>query len=290
MADLSDIAPQGSPYLIDLVQVAGVDVSDWSNFRQGRTEDKGKASRNPKYCYEWAFVEKGKVVVINLWFSAIKEHNGKIFQNLNMCKTAHQYEGRIPAEAIWKKRALRMDHALQEAVKNNLPVRVIVQEGQKRGIDQPIDKASKVEKRMLDPVAWAVTKYDWQTGDCTVTRGTLPLHFVDQYTILSKPEEPEQPVKRRKASGQSFIRDREIRDSALRRANGQCEWCSSKGFEMPGGRIYLETHHVTPLSEGGPDNERNVVALCPNHHKEAHYGVNSPAMREELRKKLMKQV
>ena len=40
---------------MDLVKLAGVDVSDWANF-------KGKhASTNPKYCYEWSFIEPGKL-------------------------------------------------------------------------------------------------------------------------------------------------------------------------------------------------------------------------------------
>jgi hypothetical protein len=28
---------------------------------------------NPKYCYDWSFVELGKVVVLNLWHHSMKE-------------------------------------------------------------------------------------------------------------------------------------------------------------------------------------------------------------------------
>jgi 5-methylcytosine-specific restriction protein A len=34
----------------------------------------------------------------------------------------------------------------------------------------------------------------------------------------------------------------------------------------------LEVHHLLALSEDGPDTPENVVALCANHHREAHYG------------------
>jgi 5-methylcytosine-specific restriction protein A len=51
---------------------------------------------------------------------------------------------------------------------------------------------------------------------------------------------------------------------------------------MPDGKVFLETHHVIPLSEGGGDTEGNVVALCPNHHREAHHGANRDRMRIEL--------
>ena len=35
---------------------------------------------------------------------------------------------------------------------------------------------------------------------------------------------------------------------------------------------YLEVHHKIRLSDGGEDTIDNVVALCPNCHRKAHYG------------------
>jgi 5-methylcytosine-specific restriction protein A len=52
---------------------------------------------------------------------------------------------------------------------------------------------------------------------------------------------------------------------------------------MVGGEIYLETHHVIPLSGNGVDHVRNVVAVCPNDHREAHHGER----REEIRSRLL---
>ena len=37
----------------------------------------------------------------------------------------------------------------------------------------PDAKASRVQKRRLDSMAWAVTAYDRHTGKCTLTRGAL---------------------------------------------------------------------------------------------------------------------
>jgi 5-methylcytosine-specific restriction protein A len=51
---------------------------------------------------------------------------------------------------------------------------------------------------------------------------------------------------------------------------------------MVSGAIYLETHHVVPLSENGADHERNVVAICPNDHREAHHGERREAIRTDL--------
>jgi 5-methylcytosine-specific restriction protein A len=49
MSELSEIAPTALQRIIDLVSAAGVDVSDWGNFKGGIA----KAASNPKYCYEW---------------------------------------------------------------------------------------------------------------------------------------------------------------------------------------------------------------------------------------------
>lgn len=44
---------------------------------------------------------------------------------------------------------------------------------------------------------------------------------------------------------------------------------------MPNGQNYLEAHHIIALADDGEDTLRNVIALCPTHHREAHYGVQA---------------
>ena len=68
----------------------------------------------------------------------------------------------------------------------------------------------------------------------------------------------------------------------LGRANGQCEYCNEPGFVMGNRNIYLETHHIIPLSEKGSDDVNNVIALCPNHHREAHFGIHKNELREDF--------
>ena len=48
MSKLNDIAPKEHLRVMDLVREAGIDVSDWQNFKGGAE----KAASNPKYCYE----------------------------------------------------------------------------------------------------------------------------------------------------------------------------------------------------------------------------------------------
>lgn len=67
----------------------------------------------------------------------------------------------------------------------------------------------------------------------------------------------------------------------LQQANGRCELCRDPApFVRADGRPYLEVHHVRRLADGGEDVPENTVALCPNCHREAHYGKPSGARRE----------
>lgn len=63
------------------------------------------------------------------------------------------------------------------------------------------------------------------------------------------------------------------------RARGKCELCERVSpFLTNLGQAYLETHHIFRLADDGPDHPRNMIALCPNCHREAHYGENARAV------------
>lgn len=80
-------------------------------------------------------------------------------------------------------------------------------------------------------------------------------------------------------------RDKIIREYALQRANGYCEYCGSKApFVTKKLRPYLEVHHIYRLSDGGPDDPKWVIALCPNCHRRAHYGKDADKIKEEMAK------
>jgi 5-methylcytosine-specific restriction protein A len=71
-----------------------------------------------------------------------------------------------------------------------------------------------------------------------------------------------------------FIRNPYVVAEVLHRAQGKCEKC---GHEAPflrakDGTPYLEVHHQILLSEGGEDTVENAIALCPNCHRQVHFG------------------
>ncbi|MDL2216757.1 HNH endonuclease, partial [Desulfovibrio sp. OttesenSCG-928-M14] len=73
----------------------------------------------------------------------------------------------------------------------------------------------------------------------------------------------------------TYQRDARVKGWVLKEANGICEGCGQPApFYGADGIPYLEVHHIRQLAEGGSDTIMNVVALCPNCHREMHYGID----------------
>ena len=82
------------------------------------------------------------------------------------------------------------------------------------------------------------------------------------------------------------IRSNVVRKFALREADGVCQGCNNPApFDKRNGDPYLEVHHVTRVSDEGPDHPDNVIALCPNCHSEVHNGKKGDELNERLRQK-----
>lgn len=95
----------------------------------------------------------------------------------------------------------------------------------------------------------------------------------------------------------TYVRDAKVRKNVLERAGGRCEYSSTPNnrslcptFMKRNGNPYLETHHVIKLSEQGRDLESNVIALCANHHREAHFGEHWRRLQDEFLKVLSQKI
>jgi len=95
------------------------------------------------------------------------------------------------------------------------------------------------------------------------------------------------PQSRSEARQICYQRSVMVRSYVLARARGHCEACGRAApFKTNRGEPYLEPHHIRRLSDGGPDDPRFMGAVCPNCHREIHYG----AAGETLNKKLQEVV
>lgn len=173
--------------------------------------------------------------------------------------------------------------AVRHAYEKRLPIRVIVCDGVRRDASDPYASASRVKRRMLDPIPWAAAAYDAATGNWLLKRGPIDVPVADQY---SQDSEEDGLPSRQTTTRNGFARDSEVRRRVRDRSKGYCEFCGEPGFITLAGYRFIETHHVIPMSEGDRDRVDNVVALCPNHHRQAHHGNDMQTIRQALLERL----
>ena len=103
---------------------------------------------------------------------------------------------------------------------------------------------------------------------------------------LSKPDgftHPKQSI----ISSISYYRDPSVKAWVLQNAKGICEVClTAAPFENSDGLPYLEVHHVKRLSDSGSDTVENTIAVCPNCHRNLHFGKNSRELTEIIIRKI----
>lgn len=83
-------------------------------------------------------------------------------------------------------------------------------------------------------------------------------------------------------SGIRYKRDPQVRAAVVSRSQGRCEYCNQAGFVKDDGTAYVETHHIIALAEDGADRVSNVIALCADHHREAHFGAHRVKLEQEF--------
>ena len=100
--------------------------------------------------------------------------------------------------------------------------------------------------------------------------------------IITKPSGNRSPAKQT-AQNTSYVRDAKVAAWVLKNSQGRCETCNQQApFIKHGGDFYLEVHHLRRLADGGSDTTTNAIAVCPNCHRELHYGAKRKSLIEEI--------
>ncbi|MEN3951736.1 HNH endonuclease signature motif containing protein [Iodidimonas sp. SYSU 1G8] len=277
MSEIIKLLPKRKELVFDLLEKIGLDTSDWKSSYSSKNY-----KANPKYCYEWGYAEPGRFIVLNLWHDSLILKDSIVSYQGNYRDDAlvHSRPGGKPA---WARRANKVDLLLQSAFKYNLPIYVIINDGSKRNTGDPNATPSVVTARQLDSEIWSVRNYDSSNGEFELYRSAPQEHYVDQFDLN---DFEQSKAKKIDVFGSAYVRSRTVRAHALTRAAGRCEYCGEPGFRMENGSIYLETHHIVPLGEGGNDTATNVIALCPNDHKKAHYSIGKIEIEKEMKTKI----
>jgi 5-methylcytosine-specific restriction protein A len=111
----------------------------------------------------------------------------------------------------------------------------------------------------------------------------------DFYKLRKKVANIKEKPKKEKLFVLTEYQDRsyQIKQYALLRAKGKCENCGHDApFVNTNNIPFLEVHHIFSLSDEGPDTAINVAAICPNCHKEAHYGKQKENLKNTLSQKI----
>ena len=129
---------------------------------------------------------------------------------------------------------------------------------QKTESKSQIDRWENIKK-------WIIGHLDKQ--NCVDNSITENINLRELKKSLSK----EDPNDKRSTRSTQHKRSNRMKKFALLRAKGKCELCGEWGpFEYKAS-LFLEGHHIIPLSRGGKNKIDNIAALCPNCHRKAHY-------------------
>ena len=128
-------------------------------------------------------------------------------------------------------------------------------------------------------------------GDASLVEGRAAMHSLVASGGLPEvtkcPVGNKQPLRIKVSDREyDFMRDPAVVSWALRRAKGICELCGNCGpFMGRDGYLFLEVHHLDPLSAGGPDTVSNVAAVCPNCHRACHLAPDREKLARLLKDK-----
>jgi 5-methylcytosine-specific restriction protein A len=279
IANSSDFLwPKQKDSIHSILTKLGHDLSDWNNIKVGAA----KAAMNPKYCYNWSFENPGRAVAVCVWCAEITSDEIPIFQANNLRR--EPVSNSIVSKNVWKRRARAVDKDIQTAYLNQLPIDAILLSGTRRDRTDPSAKASRVSRRQLDGVQWAVTEYDFESGDFLLTRGAKPVVPFAQTIDMEAAAFPEGAPRRAFRSHRH--RERRARLAKLKESklkNGDRLVCEvpNCGFDFLKrygaiGEGYAQVHHLEPLSEaprtGIMTTLDKLAIVCANCHAMIHVG------------------
>ena len=103
-----------------------------------------------------------------------------------------------------------------------------------------------------------------------VEQSTKDGHEIRQQRLKSAQKKPNEYAVYVKA----YSRNPDVIAEVLYQAGGICDRCNREApfKKRKDNTPYLEVHHKNRLADGGEDTVNNAEALCPNCHRELHFG------------------
>ncbi|MBB4861200.1 hypothetical protein HNP46_000011 [Pseudomonas nitritireducens] len=303
------LQPRGKSRVYDLLVGLGMDVTHWG-VKEGKVRD--NPATNTAYNDRWAYYDESTgVALLNLWHRNMACSGDEIVYRESFTEKATRYRAmgenyrdlrgkyREQAKSLqargrdWAEKAMELNSILFKCFNGAGTFHVAIIAGDQTDGNE----ADSVKARELDSVLWHIKDFDQATLTWTLARGPKPSSHLVEEALPAITEQSygieiddqfivdleDAPAQRVEKTAMVYERDPECRRQVLIRSKGNCESCSEPGFLKANGHRYLETHHIVAVSEGGHDHPSNMIALCPNEHREAHYGAN----KDELKAKYL---
>jgi hypothetical protein len=248
---LASLRPKTKTNVMELLRQIGHDVSYWARTKDGNPVDVPAA--NPSYCYDWSFGSPREGVALCVWHDSIEPDGERLVFRENM----QQLDDDLSALAISRIRTQKeRDRARQQAARARefdslirlafdrlLPVRLLINEGDRTDREKLGEGSSHVHRRILDPESWYVHGYDEQTGDAVLVRSELPARdIVDSTNAEGEAEDLDQQDARQLRAIQVRRGQRDFRDRLLSAWKRRCIITECRIEAL------LEAAHITPHS------------------------------------------
>ncbi len=139
----------------------------------------------------------------------------------------------------------------------------------------------KNEVLMLESTAPKEELFEKDWIQNTLLKGTEGMEMID-HSLLSLPDAAGQGVPVIIRNTECFVRSTTIKESVKSLYDYRCQICGEvvlcSGWKHQMRRkeewkyLSADVHHILPLSDGGPDERRNMLCLCPTCHRKFHSG------------------
>jgi hypothetical protein len=95
---------------------------------------------------------------------------------------------------------------------------------------------------------------------------TLVRETIANYDVIVQREAPRKVLI---PEHEEFYRDPLLAESLKSIYDHRCQVCGMN-FRVKYDEPFSETHHIQPLGKGGADISKNIIVICPNHHRIIH--------------------
>jgi hypothetical protein len=249
---LQNLRPGTKTNVMALLAEVGHSVEHWS--RNGDGSPVATPAANPNYCYDWSFGSASEGIVLCVWHESIQIDKETLLFAENMhardieLSAIASSSGRSPKDRDRARqqatRARDFDALVRVAFEKVLPIRVILNEGNRASPEELGVASSKVSKRALDAEPWYVHEYNERTSDCRIVRSIRPTRDIVDKGSDAEATEYQGPDDKRQLKAISVRRgQRDFRDRLLAAWKRRCVVTESRVEGL------LEAAHIIPHSE-----------------------------------------